>query len=149
MEGTVATGFEVTFDTRGLPLGAELRLCSDLDGASPLLTQGDSGHSVHMTAISMWTSTASAQGQMTVNKAAAQEIKLDCPEGCTMDTTLSLIPHASKCGSTAVAVSALLPDGAEAVQGALGGYGNIAWKAVFDTSVLSVGRYRLCYDLDG
>ena len=66
-----------------------------------------------------------------------------------MDTTVTLVAHTAKCSASTTTIAGLLPDGEAAYAGALGGFGNIAWKAIFDASQLAVGKYRLCADLDG
>lgn len=150
MVGTTTVGiFEVTLDTRVLPLGVELRLCTDLDGSIPKLVSGDAGHALHASAVALRSSTASSQAIMNLTKAAGQEVRLSCPEGCTMDTSVSLVSEVSSCSDTAATRAELWPDGEDGISSALGGYGNVDWKVTFDASVLTVGRYRLCADLDG
>jgi len=149
MVGSPSKGFEVVLDTRNLPVGAELSLCTDLDGTKPGLVAGDSGHRLHATAIAFWNSTASTQGHISISQTGGQEIRLSCQGGCTMDTTVTLVAHTAKCSASTTTIAGLLPDGEAAYAGALGGFGNIAWKAIFDASQLAVGKYRLCADLDG
>jgi hypothetical protein len=143
------TGYEVTLDTRGLPLGTDVRLCTDLDGAMPTLTAADAGHHLHVAAASLGTTVGSSQGQASVLQASETVVQLSCVEGCNVESAAMLVPNASTCAASAVAMSKLLPDGDLAFAGAYGGYGANMWKALFDTSTLSVGYYRLCIDLDG
>jgi len=146
-----AVGYEVVLDARSLPLGVDIRLCVDLDGPSSTLEVGDSGLSLHVTAVSLANESASAnsQGHVTVSRAIGQTIRLSCIEGCSMDSLVALVPHTASCNTVAVAMAPFLPDGDLAYAGVFGGFGNDAWKIALDASAMSAGLYRLCVDLDG
>jgi hypothetical protein len=135
--------FEVKFDTTGLELGRDYRLCSDLDGASGPLASSDTGLTVHVSAVSL----RSGGSSVSIPRSFA-EIQLLCVERCG-GARAFLVADSMTCSETDLVGWPLLPDGWHATGGVLGGYGTSAWILKFDATSLSAGNHRLCLDLDG
>jgi hypothetical protein len=140
--------FDVTLDTSLLVLGHNYRVCTDLDGDIGPLQVGDSGLSVHVSAMRV----QNASDRVQVSNTYGQEIKLICSEGCSLSTRVTILAASvTNCTSATGSepTAALQADGFVAGAGAFGGFGTSAWKVQLDLSGLAVGAYRLCGDLDG